>query len=64
MVRSGMDRRRLRGIDFDPIHGRSDHADWHKGRLVEIDALVALDARGSRGRPQSVFRIGSAIAHP
>src|SRR5262249_56130118 len=30
VVRSGLDRRRLREIDFGPSHGRSDHANRHK----------------------------------
>ena len=62
MVRSGLDCRRLRGIDFDPMHGRSDHANWpHKASLVEIDALVALG--GSRIARPSSERVPDRVSH-
>ena len=62
MVRSGLDRRRLRGIDFDPVHGRSDHANRQKAPAGRDRCAGGLGmARGSRGRPQRVSRIDSAI---
>ena len=61
MVRSGLDRRRLRGSISTRIHGRSDHTNWHRRRLVEIDALVALG--GSRIARPSSERVPDRVSH-
>ena len=65
MVRSDLDRRRLRGIDFGPIHGQSDHPNRHKKRVGWSRSMRwwPWDGSRSRGNPlEMVFRIGSAIA--
>ena len=54
MVRSGLDRRRLRGTDFDPLTGTRR---W----LVQIDALVALG--GSRIARPSSERVPDRVSH-
>jgi hypothetical protein len=65
VVRSDLDRRRLRGIDFGPIHGQSDHPNRHKKRVGWSRSMRwwPWDGSRSRGNPlEMVFRIGSAIA--
>jgi hypothetical protein len=62
MVRSGLDRRRLRGSISIRFMAEGDHANWHGVGWSRLMRRWPWEARGSRGRPQSVFRIGSAIA--
>ena len=59
MVRSGLDRRRLRGIDFDPFQAIT--LTGTRRRLVEIDALVALG--GSRIARPSSERVPDRVSH-